>query len=282
MESPGHIAIVDDDRRIREMLANYLEEEGFEVSPAENGDQLRAAMAAGKVDLVLLDQVIPGEDGLTLLRELRRHSNVPVIMITGKGEMLDRIVGLEVGADDYIAKPFHLREVLARIRAVLRRCAPAAVPMTDTADAETQTGRLTFAGWILDLQRRELRNAGGDEIELTTGELVDFALLSPSSQEDVIRQVSSSADQRDALHAANTHMAAAFGLTPAAVAATLERNAQVVRDNFAPRTCGDRLLRMYSAVLASERGARASALPHGERILDFFLGLQRFRPLRSQ
>ena len=152
------------------MLASYLEEEGFEVSPAENGDQLRAAMAAGKVDLVLLDQVIPGEDGLTLLRELRRHSNVPVIMITGKGEMLDRIVGLEVGADDYIAKPFHLREVLARIRAVLRRCAPASVPMTETANTETQTGRLTFAGWTLDLQRRELRNAGGDEVELTTGE----------------------------------------------------------------------------------------------------------------
>lgn len=152
------------------MLGTYLEDEGFEVSLAENGEQLRAATAAGEIDLVLLDQVIPGEDGLTLLRELRRHSSVPVIMITGKGEMLDRIVGLEVGADDYIAKPFHLREVLARIRAVLRRCAPASVPITQTAEAQTKTGRLAFAGWTLDLRRRELRNASGEEVELTTGE----------------------------------------------------------------------------------------------------------------
>ncbi len=152
------------------MLAEYLTDEGFEVSLAEDGEQLRATMAGAKIDLVLLDQVIPGEDGLTLLRELRRQSNVPVIMITGKGEMLDRIVGLEVGADDYIAKPFHLREVLARIRAVLRRCAPASVPMTETAEVETESGRLAFAGWTLDPQRRELRNDRGDEVELTTGE----------------------------------------------------------------------------------------------------------------
>ncbi len=152
------------------MLAEYLTDEGFEVSLAEDGEQLRATMAGAKIDLVLLDQVIPGEDGLTLLRELRRQSNVPVIMITGKGEMLDRIVGLEVGADDYIAKPFHLREVLARIRAVLRRCAPASVSMTETAEVETETGRLAFAGWTLDPRRRELRNDRGDEVELTTGE----------------------------------------------------------------------------------------------------------------
>ena len=152
------------------MLAEYLREEGFEVSPAENGDQLRAAMATEDIDLILLDQMIPGEDGLTLLRELRRHSGVPVIMVTGKGEMLDRIVGLEVGADDYIAKPFHLREVLARIRAVLRRCAPASAPIVEAVEAETETGRLAFAGWTLDLRRRELRNDRGEEVELTTGE----------------------------------------------------------------------------------------------------------------
>ena len=168
VESGGHILIVDDDRRIREMLAEYLKEEGFQVRLAENGRQLRAAMAAGEVDLVLLDQVIPGEDGLALLRELRRQSSVPVIMITGKGEMLDRIVGLEVGADDYIAKPFHLREVLARIRAVLRRCAPVQAPGPSAADAGG--GRLAFAGWTLDPRRRELRDAKGDEVELTTGE----------------------------------------------------------------------------------------------------------------
>jgi len=152
------------------MLGTYLEDEGFEVSLAENGEQLRAAMAAGEIDLVLLDQVIPGEDGLTHLRELRRRSSVPVIMITGKGEMLDRIVGLEVGADDYIAKPFHLREVLARIRAVLRRSAPASSPNAEIADASTEFGPLAFAGWTLDPRRRELRNARGEEVELTTGE----------------------------------------------------------------------------------------------------------------
>lgn len=170
MELPGRILVVDDDRRIREMLAEYLTDEGFAVSLAENGQQMRAEMAAAEIDLILLDQVIPGEDGLTLLRELRRRSSVPVIMITGKGEMLDRIVGLEVGADDYIAKPFHLREVLARIRAVLRRSVPAPEPDTVANDTGTKTGRLTFAGWVLDPRRRELRDARGAEVELTTGE----------------------------------------------------------------------------------------------------------------
>ena len=180
MESSGRILIVDDDRRIREMLALYLEDEGFAVCVAENGRELRAEMAAADFDLILLDQVIPGEDGLTLLRELRRQSNVPVIMITGKGEMLDRVIGLEVGADDYIAKPFHLREVLARIRAVLRRAVPAAEPEAAgpkaaraeslAAGARLEAGRLAFAGWILDPRRRELRDATGAEVELTTGE----------------------------------------------------------------------------------------------------------------
>ena len=185
MKSPARILIVDDDRRIREMLAAYLEDEGFVISQAEDGRQLRAEIAAAEIDLVLLDQVIPGEDGLTLLRELRRRSSVPVIMITGKGEMLDRVIGLEVGADDYIAKPFHLREVLARIRAVLRRSpqassslassSQASPPRASNPDAETaragrEAGRLAFAGWTLDPRRRELRDSGGAEVELTTGE----------------------------------------------------------------------------------------------------------------
>ncbi|MDJ0942332.1 MAG: response regulator [Kiloniellales bacterium] len=170
MDSPAHILIVDDDRRIREMLATYLEEQGFKVSQAESGKQLRKELAAAEVDLVLLDQVIPGDDGLALLRELRQQSSVPVIMITGKGEMLDRIIGLEVGADDYIAKPFHLREVLARIRAVLRRCAPAPAPEARVGDPSRQSGQLVFAGWTLDPRRRELRDSNGAEVELTTGE----------------------------------------------------------------------------------------------------------------
>ncbi len=152
------------------MLGGYLTDEGFQVSLAGDGQEMRREMADAEIDLVLLDQVIPGDDGLTLLRELRRHSSVPVIMVTGKGEMLDRIVGLEVGADDYIAKPFHLREVLARIRAVLRRAAPAAAPATEAPEAEPQGDRLAFAGWTLDTRRRELRDSQGAEVELTTGE----------------------------------------------------------------------------------------------------------------
>ena len=152
------------------MLGTYLEDEGFEVSLAENGEQLRAAMAAGEIDLVLLDQVIPGEDGLTHLRELRRRSSVPVIMITGKGEMLDRIVGLEVGADDYIAKPFHLREVLARIRAVLRRCAPASARHAETAEAPDQDRAPGLRGLDSRSAAARVAQCEGRKVELTTGE----------------------------------------------------------------------------------------------------------------
>jgi two-component system, OmpR family, response regulator len=122
-------------------------------------------MAQGGVDLVILDLMLPGEDGLTLARALREESDVGIIMLTGRGEMVDRIIGLEMGADDYLPKPFHLRELLARVKSVLRRVSTRAgertAPMRTTA---------RFAGWTLDLSSRELRSPAGREVRLTTGE----------------------------------------------------------------------------------------------------------------
>jgi len=165
-----HILIVDDDPRVRNLLRRYLTDEGFRVSVAEDGETMRRRIAESAVDLVFLDLVLPGDDGLTLARQLRAASDVPIIMLTGKGKMVDRVIGLEMGADDYIAKPFHLREVLARVRTVLRRAAgrstrPAAA-LADAAGGE----RLRFEGWELDLGKRELGAPDGRQVALTTAE----------------------------------------------------------------------------------------------------------------
>ena len=119
-DNAAHILVVDDDQRIRQMLSRYFDQEGYRVSVAADGVALRAQLT-DSVDVILLDVVMPGEDGLTLAREIRAKSDVGIIMLTGRDDVLDRIVGLEVGADDYIPKPFHLREVLARVKSVLRR-----------------------------------------------------------------------------------------------------------------------------------------------------------------
>ena len=119
-DNAAHILVVDDDQRIRQMLSRYFDQEGYRVSVAADGVALRAQLT-DSVDVILLDVVMPGEDGLTLAREIRAKSDVGIIMLTGRDDVLDRIVGLEVGADDYISKPFHLREVLARVKSVLRR-----------------------------------------------------------------------------------------------------------------------------------------------------------------
>lgn len=188
-----HIVVVDDEPGIRTMLRRYLTEEGFCVSEAAQGSTLRDLMAEGTVDLILMDLMLGAEDGLSLAREVRRQSDVPIIILTGKGDIIDRVVGLESGADDYIAKPFHLREVLARIRTVMRRvpagavaapptgappvAAPPAPPPPVTAAApapDTAIGALLFDGWRLDLLKRELMNPAGQPVPLTTGE---FELL---------------------------------------------------------------------------------------------------------
>src|SRR5262245_22619602 len=120
-QTPAQILVVDDEEEVRALLRKCLEREGYVVRVARDGDGLRAALSGQRPDLITLDLTLGGEDGLELAREIRRTCNVPIIMISGKGDTVDRVVGLEVGADDYIAKPFQLREVVARVRAVLRR-----------------------------------------------------------------------------------------------------------------------------------------------------------------
>jgi two-component system OmpR family response regulator len=161
----GHIIIVDDQREICDLVQGYLSGEGYRVSAAHDGGEMRRIMAQGPVDLVILDLMLPGEDGLTLARSLREESGVGIIILTGRGETVDRIIGLEMGADDYLPKPFHLRELLARVKAVQRRAS------TRTADRQAPPrSRARFAGWNLDLASRELLSPAGEEVRLTTGE----------------------------------------------------------------------------------------------------------------
>lgn len=178
MTSPIHILLVDDDAGVRSMLRRYLSDEGFQVSDAPDGPAMRAVLEDKPVDLVLLDLMMPGEDGFTLARYIRQHGPTPIIMLTGKGELIDRVAGLEAGADDYISKPFHLREVLARIRTVLRRSRASPAPMPPPSAVQPAAPRerqmLCFDGWQLDLAKRELRRLEGKPVALTTGE---FELL---------------------------------------------------------------------------------------------------------
>lgn len=170
---PAHILVVDDDARIRSMLSRYFEGEGFQVSLAESGAQMRQRLEKAPVDLILLDLGLPDTDGLALARDIRARSEVGIIIMTGRSDDVDRIVGLEVGADDYVSKPFNLRELLARVRSVLRRLQPA-VP-TQEPKLPVAEEVICFDGWILDRNRRLLTSPDGREISLTTGE---FDLLS--------------------------------------------------------------------------------------------------------
>ena len=166
------ILIVDDDADIRESTVEYLAGHGFKTSFAADGQQMRDAFSAGTPDVVLLDLNLPGEDGLSLARWLRRHHDVAIIMVTGSAEVVDRVVGLEVGADDYIAKPFDLRELRARVRSVLRRTrarAAAAASPERPAQKRVHIGRCE-----LDLATHELFGADGREIPITA---TDFDLL---------------------------------------------------------------------------------------------------------
>jgi len=163
MQESAHLLIVDDDREIRDLLTRFLQKHGFRVTAAADGREMMHAFDGGRFDLVVLDLMMPGEDGLSLCQKVRARSPVPVIMLTAMGEETDRIVGLEVGADDYVTKPFNPRELLARIKAVLRR--------TQTASpAAAEGGRFHFADWILDVPQRSLSSADGDEADLTSGE----------------------------------------------------------------------------------------------------------------
>ena len=163
------ILVVDDDREIRSLLSEYLAANGFRTVEAADGVAMWKTLDAARIDLIVLDLMMPGEDGLQLCRTLRAKSNLPVIMLTARGQPIDRIVGLEMGADDYLAKPFEPRELLARIRSVLRRTE--ALPPNLDPPAAT---RMRFAGWTLDLTARHLVNAQGVIVVLSGAE---FRLL---------------------------------------------------------------------------------------------------------
>lgn len=167
MSTQQHIAVVDDEEQIRAVVGEYLELHGFRVSLADGGESLRKIMAGrDPIDLVILDLNMPGEDGLTIARRLREHSSVGIVILTAAGQTIDRVVGLEIGADDYITKPFDLRELLARVKSVLRRVAapPAAAPeMRDTA-------AIRFGHLILDTESHTLVDSDGKEIPLTSME----------------------------------------------------------------------------------------------------------------
>ena len=161
----GHILIVDDDAQIRQLAGKFLREHGYRVTAARDGREMRQALATASIDLVILDVMLPGGNGLDLCREIRSRSALPVIMLTARGSETDRIVGLEIGADDYVAKPFSPRELLARINAVLRRArAHLAAPLGSSGQS------LRFDGWTLDTRRRELTDPTGVVVDLSTGE----------------------------------------------------------------------------------------------------------------
>ena len=160
--SAAHILVVDDDPALCELLSEYLGESGYAVSTAGDGKAMRRSMAGGLPDAIVLDLMLPGEDGLALARELRSQSEVPILMLSARGEEIDRVVGLEVGADDYLAKPFSPRELLARLRALLRRSHPA------PAGAHPG-GPLAFGPYVLDTSARRLLRDGA-ELRLTGAE----------------------------------------------------------------------------------------------------------------
>ena len=166
METTPHILIVDDDREIRDLLAKFLEKHGMRVTTARDGRETRKVWPNGHFQLVVLDLMMPGESGLDVARWLRGQSNVPIIMLTAMGEETDRIIGLELGADDYVPKPFNPRELLARIRAVLRRTGDADQRRIDASAGQS----LRFGGWVLEPARRRLLNPEGVEVPLTGGE----------------------------------------------------------------------------------------------------------------
>lgn len=173
METKPHILVVDDHKEIRDLVARYLDQHGYRASVAKDAAAMREILAEQAIDLVVLDVMMPGEDGLSACRDLRARSALPVIMLTALGEETDRIVGLEMGADDYLPKPFNPRELLARIKAVLRRAGGQGLTAGARA-AEPSRNEASFGTWILDLDRRELRTRDGVTLPLSKGE---FTLL---------------------------------------------------------------------------------------------------------
>ncbi len=173
MEKAKHLLIVDDDEEIRELLTGFLTQRGFRVSVAGGGEEMRRELARWSIDLIILDIMLPGEDGLSLCKSVREKSDVPIIMLTAVTGDSDRIVGLEVGADDYLEKPFNPRELLARMKAIFRRVSGTT---TDEEDEGVKVANrlFKFCGWILNEGKRELRSPDKFVVHLSSGE---FALI---------------------------------------------------------------------------------------------------------
>lgn len=191
MERAYQILVVDDHKDIRDLLQRFLQQHGLRVSIAADGAAMEKLMATQRFDLIILDLMLPGKDGITLCREIRSISNVPIIMLTALGEEIDRIVGLEVGADDYVPKPFNPRELLARIKSVLRR--HFAIPTLDE-QLSTSPTLYRFADWQLNTLSRELQDPQGALVALTSTEftLLLAFLAHPNvvlSREDILRLV---------------------------------------------------------------------------------------------
>jgi two-component system OmpR family response regulator len=169
MDQLPHVLVVDDDPDIRSLIKEYLEQEGLRITTASDGAQMRKTLEEDPAQLVVLDVRLPGESGLDLALHLRQSSEVPIIMLSEKDDVVDRVAGLELGADDYIPKPFHLRELLARIRSLIRR---SEIRANGEAAQETDNGgmALRFSGWRLDARSRELLSPTGAPVELTAGE----------------------------------------------------------------------------------------------------------------
>jgi len=183
MSGAAHILVVDDDREIRDLLSRFLRKNGYRVDVAADGNEMKRFLEGARIDLIVLDRVLPGKDGLTLCRELRASSRIPVILLTLLGADTDRIVGLEMGADDYLAKPFNPQELLARVKAVLRRTAD--IPLQHSLQKATV---LRFCGWALDRSRRRLESPAGAIVSLTDGEFDLLVALAEHPQVVLTRE----------------------------------------------------------------------------------------------
>ena len=176
MKSEPHILIVDDDDAIRDLLHEFLKKRGMRVSVARDSEEMQAIFSRTPVDLLILDVMLPGKSGMEICRDIRMHSRVPIIMLTAITETTDRVVGLEMGADDYVAEPFDPRELLARVRAVLRRLDGPG------PDRRIEPQVYKFAGWTMDCSRRRLVSPDNVRVELTSGEVNLLETLVKSAQ----------------------------------------------------------------------------------------------------
>ncbi len=181
-ENLGHILVVDDDREIRDLLGRFLKKHGYRVTTVADGKEMQRALEGWNIDLVVLDLMLPGEDGLSLCRGLRAKSNIPIIMLTMISEETDRIIGLEMGADDYLPKPFSPRELLARMKAVLRRA-----QKTPNANSTARAKILSFAGWTLEIGRRSLKSPDGLLVDLSSAEFDLLVTLAEHPQKVLSR-----------------------------------------------------------------------------------------------